>query len=60
MVLNELYQNQKLQLKQSILTEKLDNVSYDELANADTLISDTELEEYFGTTFFVEEDFFTE
>lgn len=58
MKLTELNQKQRLQLKESILTEKLVNVSYGELANANSLISDTELEECFGTTTFVEDDFF--
>ena len=60
MVLEELNRNQKIQLKQRILTETHDSVSYGELANADNLVSDEELEEWFGGTSFVEEDFATE
>lgn len=58
MILNELNHKQRLQLKESILIEKNEDVSLGELLDADTLISDDELEEHFGGINFVEEDFF--
>lgn len=58
MILNELNHKQRLQLKESILIEKNEDVSLGELLDADTLISDDELEERFGGINFVEEDFF--
>ena len=58
MKLNELTPDQKLQLKQSYLCEHEDNVSYGELAEADTLVTDDELEEAYGDIDFVEDDFF--
>ena len=58
MNLSDLNNDQKLQLKQSILVEKQQSTSYGELSNADTLVTDAELEEKLGGTEFVEEDFF--
>jgi hypothetical protein len=57
MNLSDLNYEQKIQLKQNILTEKSESVSYGELADADTLVTDDELEEHFGGTHFVDEDF---
>ena len=59
MNLSDLNDEQKRQLKESILVEKNENVSYGELVNADTLVTDAELEERFGGTDFVDEDFFS-
>ena len=58
MTLNDLNREQKIQLKQSILTERDNNVSFGELIIADELVTDEELEEKYGGTTFVEEDFF--
>ena len=41
-----------------MLVERQENTSYGELSNADELISDEELIEEHGNTFFVDEDFF--
>lgn len=58
MTLKDLNHEQKFQLRQSILVGKNKNVSYGELISADTLITDSELEEHFGGIEFVDEDFF--
>ena len=58
MNLKDLNYEQKHQLKQSVLTERDNNVSFGELVNADELVTDDELEERFGGTEFVKEDFF--
>ncbi len=61
MTLKELNNDQRLQLKQDILTRRLDekgeSPSYAELADADSLVSDEELEAEFGGTEFVPDDF---
>ena len=61
MKLKELNSEQRLQLKQDILTRRMDekgeSPSYGELADADRLVSDQELEAEFGNTEFVPEDF---
>jgi hypothetical protein len=57
MTLKDLTPEQKLMLKQNILTLRQDSVSYGELIAADELVSDSELEEEFGATFFVQDDF---
>ncbi len=61
MTLKDLSGNQRLQLKQDILTRRMDekgeSPSYGELADADDLVSDKELEDEFGGTEFVPEDF---
>lgn len=57
MTLKDLTPEQKLMLKQNILTLRQDSVSYGELIDADELVSDAELEEEFGATFFVQDDF---
>ena len=60
MRLKDLSGDQKLQLKQDILTRRMDengeSPSYGELADADDLVSDKELEDEFGGTEFVPED----
>lgn len=59
MNLSDLNDKQKLQLKENILVGKSESVSYGELLNADILVTDAELEEHFGGTNFVDEDFFS-
>lgn len=58
MTLKELNKNQIEQLKQRYYCDRNENVSYGELINIDELVSDEEIEEEYGATFFVEEDFF--
>ena len=43
--------------RDQILALKQDNVSYNELAEADNLVSDEELEQEYKNVNFVEEDF---
>ena len=61
MKLKDLNDDQRLQLKQRILTDRMDakgeSPSYGELADADTLVTDEELEAEFGDTEFVPDDF---
>ena len=57
MKLKDLTPEQKLELKQALLTQDRD-VSYGELANADELVSDKQLEDAYGDTEFTEDDFF--
>ena len=61
MTLKELNSEQRLQLKQELLTRRMDekgeSPSYGELADADRLITDEELEAEFGNTEFVPDDF---
>ena len=61
MKLKDLNEDQRLQLKQRILTDRMDakgeSPSYGELADADTLVTDEELEAEFGDTEFVPDDF---
>lgn len=54
---NELNRDQILALKQNYLVRTQDNVSYNELAEADNLVSDEELEQEYKNVNFVEEDF---
>ena len=57
MRLDELTREQKVELKQNLLTERLGDPSYGELADADELVSDDELKEKFGGTVFTPDDF---
>lgn len=61
MKLKDLNDDQRLQLKQDLLSRRMDekgeSPSYGELADADTLVSDEELEAEFGDTEFVPDDF---
>jgi hypothetical protein len=57
MTLKELNKHQLHQLKTQILCEKNENISYGELINADSLVSDLEVEERFGGINFVPDDF---
>ena len=54
---DELNRDQILALKQNYLVRTQDNVSYYELAEADNLVSDEELEQEYKNVNFVEEDF---
>lgn len=53
----ELNRDQILALKQNYLVRTQDSVSYNELAEADNLVSDEELEQEYKNVDFVEEDF---
>lgn len=55
----ELTENRRLQLKQYMLMQKQLNegTSWGELAEADSLVSDEELEDEYGDTDFSEDDF---
>ena len=62
MTLKDLNKDQKLYLKQDLLTKELIDVegrtpSYGGLDSADELVTDEKLEEAFESTEFVEEDF---
>ena len=61
MKLKGLTDDQRLYLKQDILSKRMDekgeSPSYGELADADHLVSDQELEDAYGETEFVPEDF---
>ncbi len=62
MTFDELNENQRIELKQSILTCRNEAIgegtSYEELANADDLVSDEDLRDWYGGTVFSEDDFF--
>ena len=57
MTYKELNRDQILALKQNYLVSTQNNVSYNELAEADNLVSDEELEQEYKNVNFVEEDF---
>lgn len=61
MTLKELNGDQRLELKQRILSDRMaakgESPSYGELDDADTLVTDKELEEEYGDTEFVADDF---
>ncbi len=61
MKLKDLNGDQRMQLKQELLRRRLEEkgegISYGELADADTLVTDEELEAEFGDTEFVPDDF---
>lgn len=61
MRLDELNDRQKIQLKQNILVERRDHIgespSYAELAMADDLVSDEDMEDWYAGTVFSEDDF---
>lgn len=54
---DELNRDQILALKQNYLVRTQDSISYNELAEADNLVSDEELEQEYKNVNFVEEDF---
>ena len=61
MKLKDLNDDQRLQLKQELLRRRLEEkgegISYGELADVDTLVTDEELEAEFSDTEFVPDDF---
>ncbi len=61
MCFDELSRDQILELKQALLTQRLDeqgeDVSYGELANADELVSDAEIREEYDGYIFSPDDF---
>lgn len=61
MKLSELNHDQRVELKQTVPTETMDargeSPSYCELADADELVTDEELERRHGGTEFTEDDF---
>ena len=58
MTIQHLNREQIRQLKQAMLTEHSDTVSYGELLHADQLISDAEVTLRFYGTEFTKDDFF--
>ena len=57
MSVKELTREQLIELKQRYYAERNENVSYGELADIDNLVSDEKIENEYGNTMFVEEDF---
>ena len=57
MKLSDLKPYQIQELKERYLCDHQDSVSYEELCKADLLVSDEQLEEEYGGTDFVEDDF---
>ena len=57
MTLKDLNSDQIHQLKERILMEQMNNPSATELAWADELVPDSEVEEQFGSVIFSEADF---
>lgn len=61
MSISELTQEQKTTVKQNLLMQRYDergeSPSWEELADADTLVTDEELEAEYGAVDFVEGDF---
>lgn len=55
--LNELTKAQKEELKQALLIEREDCVSFAELCDCDNLVTDDELEAKWGGTMFSDDDF---
>lgn len=64
MTLKELNKDQRKQLKARLLDDELMEVegrtaNYGEIANADEIVSDEKLEEAYGATSFVPDDFWS-
>lgn len=57
MTVYELTKDQMLELKQSYLCSRNNNVSYDELIRADDIVSDKEIFNEYGNFEFSEDDF---
>lgn len=57
MTFDELTREQKIELKQALLVEREESVSFGELCDADTLVTDDELEARWGGTVFSPDDF---
>ena len=58
MTIKDLNKKQIHQLKERILMEQMENPSANELAWADELVPDSEVESHFGSVIFSDEDFF--
>lgn len=58
MRVEDLTREQLTELKERFYTSKNDNVSWEELANVDSLVSDSEVFEEYGATTFTSDDFF--
>ena len=58
MDIHELDSDQLLQVKQSYLCERNESVSYNDLVNADELVSDETIFNEYANTVFTEDDFF--
>lgn len=58
MKIKELNSDQKIQLKGVLLSERMKNLTLNELIHADELVSDNDLEALFGGVEFVDDDFF--
>ena len=58
MTIKDLTKKQIHQLKERILMEQMENPSASELAWADELVPDSEVESHFGSVIFSDEDFF--
>lgn len=60
MSVKELNREQLIELKQNYYCNVLENnASYGELADIDNLVSDNEIYDYYNSTMFVKDDFFT-
>lgn len=59
MTVKELNRDQMIQLKQDYLCETRGDVSYGELADADEIVSDEQMFDYYGGIDFVEDDFWS-
>lgn len=57
MTVKELNRDQMVQLKQDYLVEIRGDVSYGDLADADKLVTDAQMFDYYGGIDFVPEDF---
>lgn len=57
MTTHELTREQLVELKETYLTETMDEVSQGELADADSLVSDETIHEKYAGTNFVPDDF---
>ena len=57
MTVKELNRDQMVQLKQDYLVETRGDVSYGELADADNLVTDAQMFDYYGGIDFVPDDF---
>ncbi|MGN1217957.1 MAG: hypothetical protein ACI4TD_08270 [Phocaeicola sp.] len=62
MTVQELNRDQLIEIKESMLVERMDAEgdwpSWDEIANADSLVSDEDVFEEYANTVFTEADFF--
>lgn len=54
---DDLNREQKISIKQNYLCTTLSNVSYEELTEAEYLVSDSLMSDIYGNTIFCEDDF---